>query len=226
MRCFQIIILLFFITSCKTNFDGITRIETQVDYPHNIYGEPIKRKRKKRKIEYRIYDKTEILIEVGTYGERGGYIKSEWNEKDSTLMITNASTRNYKKMDCIEKFKYNENGELTERTLSICRNNKILYLSYQDKFYNEMDSMKCTVYKQNGEIRNSSNHKLRYPLELDDEIYNQKTLNVGRRILRTKKQEFIYDKEKRLTKILYKDQYDNILGYTTYKYKKLKTRKR
>lgn len=226
MKCFQIIILLIFVSSCKTNYEGIKRIETQVDYRHNIYGEPIKRKRWKRKIEYRIYDKDEKLIEIGAYGERGGFSKSKWNPIDSTLEITSGSFRNHKKLDFIEYFKYDDKGQLIERTFSRCRDNKIHHLAYRDKFNHRIDSMENIVYKENGEIRSSSNSKLKLPLEMDDEIYNQKLPNVGSRIVLTEKQEFIYDNEKRLVKILHKDKYDNLLGYTKYKYKKLKKRTR
>lgn len=226
MKGFQVIILLIFISSCKTTYEGIKRIETQVEYRHNIYGEPIKRKRWKRKIEYRIYDKDEKLIEIGAYGERGGFSQLKWNPIDSTLEITSGSFRNYKKLDFIEYFKYDDKGQLVEKSFSRCRDNKIHHLVYRDKYNHRIDSMENIVYKENGEIRSSSNSKLKLPLEMDDEIYNQKLTNVGSRIVLTEKQEFIYDNKNRLVKILHKDKYDNLLGYTRYKYKRLKKRTR
>lgn len=224
MKCFQIIILLFFISSCKVNYEGIKKIETQVYYRHFFYGKPIIKK--KRKIKYRIYDKSEKLIEIGTYGERGGFSKSKWNPVDSTLEVTTVTFRDYKKLDCIEYFKYDDKGKLVERTLSRCRDNKIHHLAYRDKFFHSIDSMENIVYKENGEIRTLSKDELRLPLELEDEIYNQKRPNIGTRNVLTEKQEFIYDNEKRLVKIRHIDKYDKLLGYTKYKYKKLKKRTR
>lgn len=216
--------MLIFISGCKTNYEGIKRIETQVDYRQNIYGEPIKRKKWKRKIEYRIYDNDEKLIEIGAYGERGGFCKSKWNPVDSTLKVTTGSFRNHKKLDFIEYFEYDDKGKLVESTLSRCRDNKIYHLAYRDKFYFGVDSMENIVYKENGEISNKSANKLRLPSKLDDEIYNQKLSNISSRIVLTEKQDFIYDDKNRLVKILHKDKYYNLLGYTKYKYKKIKKR--
>ena len=45
-----------------------------------------------------------------------------------------------------------------------------------------------------------SKNKLRLPLELNDDIYDQKSPNVGSRIILTEKKEFIYDGKSRLEK--------------------------
>ena len=162
------------------------------------------------------------LIERGEYGERGGSIKSEWNPIDSTILIRSSSTRNYKKLDLVEHYEYNDSGELIERIVLRYRKNQVDYLELRDRFNYNTDSMKCISYKRDGEIRSLSNQKMSLPLVLEDEIYDQKVLDLNSRILLTEKHEFIYDKEKRLVKIIHKNKYDNLLGYTKYKYRKLK----
>lgn len=225
MKCFQIIILLIFISSCKLNYEGIKRLETQVDYRRYFYRKPIIKKKWKRKIEYRIYDKNEKLIEIGGYGERGGHVQSKWNPIDSSLEIKSFSFRNYKKLDFIEYYKYDDKDRVIERSVFRCRNNKIKYFEDQYIFNYETDSTTYINYKENGEIWSLKKYKLETPSVLEDEIYNQKNTNIGTRIVRTEKQDFIYDDKNRLIKILHKDKNDNLLGYTKYKYIRLKKKR-
>ena|GEM_PF-4547287 len=201
----------------------IKRTEIQVDYQHYISGKPKIYNRWKRKIESRIYDSEGKLIKIYGYGERGGFSKSTWNPKDSSIAITSVSSRNYRKLDFIEYFKYDENDKLIESSYFRCRDNKIHHLAYKDIFYHKVDSMDLIVFKENGEIRTKSRVNLKLPKELNDKIYNQKETNFGTKIVLTEKQEFIYDNKNRLVKVLHKDESDNLLGYTKFKYKKIKT---
>ena len=220
MEYLQITILLIFITSCKTNYEGIKRIETMVDYRSVIYGELIKEKKWKRKVEYRIYDKSEKLIETGRYGESHIILEPNRDLKDSTVQPETYYYGDYSKLDHVVFLTYDEAGRIVEKTSWKCRDNKIIYLEYQETFNYGTGTMICTSYKHDGAIKDSSNHKLRTPLISRDAT--QTVSIVSSTLVWPENKEFIYDNRKKLTKVLYKGNDDNLLGFTKYKYLKLK----
>ena len=216
----QIVSILFILNACNSTYHGIKRIEYHAEYPLNLYGIAKRFRVKKIKVEYRIYNKNDVLIEIGTYGERGGYTESKWSSIDSSFQIKNINTINYKKLDYIEYFFYDEFGKLKERTLWICRNNNPLYLRFRNTYNYDYNLMNFTYFDIKGDTVGLENMEISYPHDFNQEIFNDKS--PIKSIPLTKSYEFSYDKKNRLKKIIERDEFEKKLGYTKYRYINIK----
>ena len=223
MKYYQIAILLFLITSCKTKYEGIKRTEIQVDFRQNSKGKPNIMTIGKCKIEYRIYDKDLKLIELIRYGGQGDWNSiAVWNPKESKLAVINASFQDFKRRDFIEVFEYDDTGMLKERKLWRYKNNKIDYLAFRDIFDVSKAEMKCEVLDYYGEIERFEKKEIKYPPEIQENAFEPKIGEVVSKMVDAEREEFIYDKEDKLVKIIYKDRLDNPIGYTIFEYEKMK----
>lgn len=222
MKYYQIFFLIIILASCKTNYEGIKRIEIHANYIDSE-GKPGKRVRWKEKIEHRIYDKNLKLLELVRYGGEGNWHSIViLNKKDYTITRIDGSLRNFKERDYIEEFEYDVNGNLIKRSLWLYKDNRIDYLALRNIFDTKEGYIRIEKLDYYGDIQSVEKVPLMDPIEITEDVFIPNTENIIFNLSDANNNELLFDKDGRLEKILYLDKDNNLLGYRGFTYEKLK----
>ena len=156
MKKLIIIGLLLGLTSCSYYFyppKVDTRTEIEYSYKRDKNLKISKWKKASQKIGYERYDKKGNLIEEGNYGERK-CLYYESKNADSSVNVTIGHSYNYKNLNKVHYYVYDNNGKKTGNELWQFKDNNKSYLIYRTIFeYNTSGKLiKETEYDKDSKV--------------------------------------------------------------------------
>ena len=163
-----ITIALVLSAGCNKSPGYIERIETSTYFDRR----GLLRKRHVEKTEFRIYNHGRKLVRIGEYGERSGKTILKYNADSSEVNYMHYSFLDSKKLNTLEEFIYNDEGDLASKKEFRFRNDKPIELLNRYWYLPEIYSMKYIRFTGNGDISKVFMSALVYPRAISEYLYN------------------------------------------------------